>query len=78
MEILAVDWMKPNKFKRHLERVHAEYVWKTAGFFRRKLNEFNKQEQAFAKITTVTPKPLLASFKIAYEVAKYIKRTSFD
>jgi hypothetical protein len=43
--------MKRNKLKRHLETLHAECVGKSLKFFHRKLNEFNKQEQAFAKIT---------------------------
>jgi hypothetical protein len=39
-------------------------------FFHRKLNEFNKQKQACAKVTTVMTKLLLASFKVAYRIDK--------
>jgi hypothetical protein len=53
---LAVGSMKPNTLKRRLETVHAECVGKTLEFFDRKLNEFNKQEEAFPKITTIKPK----------------------
>jgi hypothetical protein len=46
--------------KRYLETVNAECVGKHLNFFHRKLNEFIKQRQALAKITTVTSKLLLA------------------
>jgi hypothetical protein len=36
--MLAVDSIKPNKLKRHLETVHAECVRKALEFFHRKLN----------------------------------------
>jgi hypothetical protein len=45
---LAPDNMKLNKLKRHLEIVHAVCVGETPEFPHRKLNEFNKQKQAFA------------------------------
>jgi hypothetical protein len=47
MKMLAVDSMKPNKLKRHLETMHGEFVEKTLEIFHRKVNEFNKQKQAF-------------------------------
>jgi hypothetical protein len=34
---------------------------------------FNKQKQAFTKLTTVTSKTLLAPFKVAYGTAKRIR-----
>jgi hypothetical protein len=46
--------MKPNTLKRHLETVPAKCDGKTSQFFHRKLNEFNKQKQVFAKIAPVT------------------------
>jgi len=39
-------------------------------FIHRNLNEFNKQNQTFTKITTVTSKPLPASFEVAYRIVK--------
>jgi hypothetical protein len=53
MKILVVDSMKLNKFKRHLETLHAACVGKTPEFFHRKLNDFNKKKKAFANTTTV-------------------------
>jgi hypothetical protein len=66
MKTLAANSMKLNKLKRHVETVG---VLKTPDFFCRKLNEFNSQKQAFAKITTVTSKPLFASFIVAYRIS---------
>jgi hypothetical protein len=51
--ILAADRMKPNELKRHLETVHAECVGKTPEISVEN-SEFNRQKQAFTKITTVT------------------------
>jgi hypothetical protein len=74
MKILTTDRMKSNKLKRRLETVLCRTCWKKRLiFFHGKLNEFNKQKQALAKIT-VTPKPLPASFKIAYRTAKCKKK----
>jgi hypothetical protein len=50
--------------------VHAECVGKTPENFHKILNEFNKQKQALAEISTVTPKLFPASFKVAYIIAK--------
>jgi hypothetical protein len=50
---------------------------KTPEFFHMKLNEFNKQKQAVAKITTVTLKPLFASFKLVYRIDRS-KKTIFN
>jgi hypothetical protein len=54
----------------HFERMHGECTGRTSDFFHRKPNEFNKQRQALANIITLTTKPLLASFKVAYRTAK--------
>jgi hypothetical protein len=70
MKILAPGSMKQNKLRGQLETVHAECVGETTDCFHRRPNEFNKQKHMFAKITTVISKPLLASFKVAYRVAK--------
>ena len=42
-KVLAADSMRPCKLKRHLQTMHSEYVGKPIDFFRRKLDEFNKQ-----------------------------------
>jgi hypothetical protein len=39
-------------------------------FFHRKLNDFNEQKPAYAKVATVTPKPLTVSFKVRYRIAR--------
>jgi hypothetical protein len=39
-------------------------------FFHRQLNEFNKQKQAFTKITTFIRNPLHASLEVTYRYAK--------
>jgi len=62
MKILAMGSMKQSKLKGHSVAEHAECIGKTPEFFLRKLNEFNKQEQAFTKITSVTSESLLESF----------------
>jgi hypothetical protein len=66
--------MKPNKLKRLLETVHAECVRRTREFIHRRLDKFIKQKQAFAKVTTVTSKSLLASFKVPYRISKCKKK----
>jgi hypothetical protein len=58
--------MKLNKLKRHLETVHAEYIGITPEFFH------TKAKIIFAK-RTVPLKPLPASFKVAYRIAKWRK-----
>jgi hypothetical protein len=62
--------MKPNKLKRSHDTARAECVGRTNEFLHRKLNEFNNQEQALAKIITVTSKPLRASSKLPTELPK--------
>jgi len=56
--------------KIQFETVHAEYVGYTPEKFLRKLNDFSKHKQAFQEVTTLTSKPLPASLKIAYRVAR--------
>lgn len=70
MKIVAAKRMKLNKLRKHLGAAYAECVGKTSEFFRRKLNVFNKLKQAFVRIATVIPKPLLSSFKFARRIAK--------
>ena len=70
MNTLASDSMKPNKLKRHFEKVHADHVGKTREFFQRKLENLNKQQEMFSKTMSVTQKALLASYKVSYRIAK--------
>jgi hypothetical protein len=78
MKIVAADSMKPNTMKRHLfETMRTECGGNATEFFHTKLYDFNKQKQASAKITTVSSKPLLTSFEVAYRVDKHKKNVSF-
>jgi hypothetical protein len=52
MNILGAVSMKLNKLKRYFKTVPVECVGRIPKFFHWKLKEFNKQKQAFAKITT--------------------------
>jgi hypothetical protein len=47
--MLAAGNIKQNELKKHLDTGHAEFVGKMSEFFRRKLNEFNKEKQIFSK-----------------------------
>jgi hypothetical protein len=66
----VADCAKLNKIKRHLETVHAECVGGTPKSVHRKRNEFSKQKRAFAKITTVILKQMLAPLKVANRTAR--------
>lgn len=70
LKVLAADSMKPNKLQRHLETLHREYVNKPRDFFVEKLRLFKKQKSSFHKVLAVNEKALLASYKVAYKVAK--------
>ena len=61
LNILAVDSMKPNKLRRHLETLHPSYVSKPLEFFHRKLDEYRQQ---------AGQKALLASYKVAHHIAR--------
>lgn len=76
MNTLASDSMKPNKLKRHLEKVHADHVDKTREYFQRKLELLNKQQETFSKTMSVSSKALLASYKVSYRIAKCKKTHS--
>ncbi|XP_063856105.1 zinc finger BED domain-containing protein 5-like [Scylla paramamosain] len=70
LNILAMDSMKPSKLKRHLETQHPEHVGKSLEFFKRRLDEFNKQRRAFMKTSTTAASALLASYKVSYIIAR--------
>lgn len=70
LNILAMDSMKPSKLKRHLETQHPEHVGKSLEFFKRRLDEYNKQRRAFTKTSTIAASALLASYKVSYRIAR--------
>lgn len=69
-KILAADSMKPNKLKRHLEKLHSEYVNKPRKFFELKLSSREKQKSFFKKTLSMNEKALLASYKVSYKIAR--------
>lgn len=62
--------MKPNKLKRHLETLHSEYVKKPREFFVAKLKSYEKETSLFKKTLSINEKALLASYKVAYQLAR--------
>ena len=69
-KVLAADCMLPSKLKRHLTTVHKKLSEKPREFFARKLKEMNKQSVVFSNFLHTPAKAQLASFKVAYRIAK--------
>uniref|UniRef100_A0A1B6ISX9 Uncharacterized protein n=1 Tax=Homalodisca liturata TaxID=320908 RepID=A0A1B6ISX9_9HEMI len=70
MKVLSVESMLPSKLKRHLETVHSNLIGKPREFFIRKKTEAVKQKSSFSKHSKANSDALLASFKVAYHIAK--------
>ena len=62
--------MLPSKLKRHLTTNHKKLSGKPREFFARKLSEMNKQSALFSSFLLTPAKAQLASFKVAYRIAK--------
>ena len=62
--------MLPSKLKRHLTTNHNNLSRKPLEFFARKLSEMNKQSVVFSNFLQTPAKAQLASFKVAYRIAK--------
>jgi len=71
MKVLAPECMLPTKVKRHLETVHTNMPSKSHDYFTRKLRELKGQKGTLFKQTSVPNNALLASYKVAYRVARY-------
>jgi len=69
-KVMAVETMLPNKMKRHLETVHETLKNKPRTYFESKLKAMREQNTTFAKHAKIPSKALLASYKVAYQVAK--------
>lgn len=69
-QVLAAESMLPNKLKRHLETTHSHLRGKPRDFFVRKSRELKHQSTALLSRASVPTKALLASYKVAYRVAK--------
>ena len=66
--------MQPSKLKRHLITNHNNLSGKSREFFARKLTEMKKQSVELSSFFLDTPvKAQLASFKVAYRIAKFKK-----
>ncbi|XP_045483145.1 zinc finger BED domain-containing protein 5-like [Harmonia axyridis] len=70
LKILSSESMLPSKLKRHLETIHPTMVAKSRDFFHRKLQNLKKTKNVFTQQASVPNNALLASFKVAYRVAK--------
>jgi len=69
-KVMAVESMLPNKMNRHLETVHQILKHKPRTYFKSKLKAMREQKTTFAKHAKIPSKALLASYKVAYHVAK--------
>ena len=70
MKVLASECMLPSKLKRHIETNHRDKVGKPRDYFAKKLKELKQQKGNFSKHVSISSNALLASYKIAYRVAK--------
>ena len=66
----AADSMRPDKLKRHSETLRPSRVRKPPDFFKRKLDEYRKQENPLKTAASVSSKAQLASYRVAYRIAK--------
>jgi len=62
--------MLPTKLKRHLEIDHTNIPSKSHDYFTRKLRELKEQKGTLFKQASVPNNALLASYKVAYRVAR--------
>ncbi|XP_067120060.1 zinc finger BED domain-containing protein 5-like [Centruroides vittatus] len=70
MKVLAPECMLPSKLKRHLETNHSNFVGRPRDFFTKKLIELKQQKGSMFKHMSIPNNALLASYKVAYRVAK--------
>ncbi|XP_072380707.1 SCAN domain-containing protein 3-like [Diabrotica undecimpunctata] len=69
-KVLAAESMLPNELKRHLESTHSHLQGDPRDFFVRKLRELKHQTTALVSRASIPTKALLASYMVAYRVAK--------
>ena len=70
LKMLTADSMKPNKLRRHLKTLHLNHADKPLAFFQRKRAEYCQQSSGFVNATSVNQRALLASYKMAYQIAQ--------
>ncbi|XP_054723267.1 zinc finger BED domain-containing protein 5-like [Uloborus diversus] len=69
-EILSRESMKPSKLVRHLNTKHPNEKNKPVEFFERKLKALEHQKTAIGQMSNLNEKALLASYRVAFRVAK--------
>lgn len=69
-EVLAHESLKPTKMDRHLKTKHPLHADKSVEFFVRKEGELNGQRSVVNEQTTVSVRAQLASYEVAYLIAK--------
>ncbi|XP_066543047.1 protein FAM200A-like [Hoplias malabaricus] len=69
-EKLANESLKPGKLQRHLTTHHDDLADKPLSFFQRKAQERQMSAQVLSRVLSHNDKLLLASYKVAYRVAK--------
>nr|XP_036214853.1 protein FAM200B-like [Bactrocera oleae] len=62
--------MKPSKRMRHLTTKYQKEADKPLDFFERKLKALSQQQNTIIQASSVNESTLLASYKVAYRVAK--------
>lgn len=62
--------MLPSKLKRHLETNHKYAVGKSRDYFDRKRKELKQEKSTFFKNASIPNNALIASYKIAFRIAK--------
>ncbi|XP_074026816.1 zinc finger BED domain-containing protein 5-like [Leptinotarsa decemlineata] len=62
--------MKPSKLIRHLTTKHQKEADKPLDFFEQKLKALNQQQNTMIQKSSVNESSLLASYKVAYRIAK--------
>lgn len=69
-ETLSRESMKPSKLVRHLNTKHPNEKDKPLEFFERKLKVLQHQKSAVLQMSNINEKALLASYRVAFRVAK--------
>ncbi len=69
-KVLSAESMNPSKLRRHLQTTHPNMVDKPREYFSRKMKDLHQQKNVFTKQASVPKNALLASFKVAYRIAK--------
>ncbi|KAL4126654.1 hypothetical protein QTP88_010863 [Uroleucon formosanum] len=73
MKVLAPECMLPSKLKRHLETNHKYAVGKSRDYFDRKRKELKQEKSIFFKNASIPNNALIASYKVAFRIAKFKK-----